>query len=121
MIRFRPEVRLGFIDKRLTRVLQAAAVWSFRTGVDVAVNSIEDGAPVHMQGSLHGFGLAIDLETARDVASETQQLGEFLAKWLDRDYDVVLEADHVHVEWDTHRTPVLPWPTRSPRPPGETT
>ena len=63
MIRFKPEVRIGFLDRRLADVLAAACQWSARTRIDVEVNSINDGPSVHMATSLHAYDLAIDLDT----------------------------------------------------------
>lgn len=106
MIRFKPEVRIGYIDARLADVLQAACVWSYRVRVDVEVNSIEDGFGVHMTDSLHYVGLAIDLDTVGDKEADTQELAEYLRRVLHPQYDIVFEGSHVHVEYDAHRPPL---------------
>ena len=64
---------------------------------------------VHMKGSFHGKGLAIDL---RDWALNDSQLKELVRnlnldlgnilvdeKW-EGEFDVVLEGNHIHVEFD---------------------
>ena len=105
-LRFKPEVRIGYCEERLTRVLEIASVWSLRTRVDVEINSINDGAGVHAPTSLHPFDLAVDLDTVGDTPADLDLLAEFLRRWLGREYDVVFEGDHVHVEWDARRPPL---------------
>lgn len=103
MIRFKPEVRISIFTSQITDVLFAASLWSVRVRVDVEINSIEDGPGVHMQGSLHPDGLAIDLDTVADKPADTLALGEYLRRALPAGYDVLFEGDHIHVEWDTKR------------------
>lgn len=106
MIRFKPEVRLGYLDAKLADVLTAACLWSVLTRVDVEVNSINDGPGVHMAGSLHYFNLAIDLDTVGDKPADLEALADYLRRWLHPQYDVLFEGSHVHVEWDAHRGPL---------------
>lgn len=101
MLRFEPNVRVGFFHSELGRVLEAAAWWSARSRIDVVVNSISDGT--HRANSLHYFDLAVDLDTEGDQVGDLRNLHAYLARILDRAYDVLLEGDHVHVEWDVHR------------------
>lgn len=110
MLRFKPEVRISYLDERLACPLTLATVWSLRNRIDVEVNSIEDGASVHMTGSLHGYGLAIDFDTTGDKRPDLESLAEWFRRHLPPQYDVVFEGDHVHVEWDTHRAAVLQRP-----------
>ncbi len=56
---------------------------------------------------MHPWDLALDLDTEGDRFSDTEQLYGYLARILSLDYDVLLEKDHVHVEWDTRRRPAL--------------
>lgn len=106
MIRFKPEVRISYLDERIATPLALACVWSLRTRVDVELNSIEDGAAVHMTGSLHGYGLALDFDTVGDKSPDLESLGEWFRRQLPVEYDVVYEGDHIHVEWDAHRSPL---------------
>lgn len=101
MIRFLPTVRLVELPDELCRVLQLAALWSLRAGVDVDVNSVDDGR--HGASTLHGASLAVDLDPATDTAEHTRGLAVFLARRLPPGFDVVFEADHVHVEYDSGR------------------
>ena len=70
------------------------------TGSEVTVTSTTDG--VHSKHSLHYSGNALDLRT-RDITDE--QAGEIvleLKRLLDKEYDIVLEGDHIHFEYDPH-------------------
>ena len=106
MLRFKPDVRVKYFSAQLDEVLRAATLWSLLERVDVEVNSIDDGPGVHMDGSLHGWSLAIDLDTVGDVPAQTFGLGDYLRRVLPAGYDIVWEGDHVHVEWDPHRGPL---------------
>jgi len=74
-----------------------AEVWA-RFGYQAVVTSGLDG--VHSEGSLHPNGLAEDYRT-RDVPLSVLpvMVAEVRAR-LGSDYDVVLESDHLHVEFD---------------------
>lgn len=106
MLRFRADVRIEFLNHHLAAVFAAACVWSLRARVDVEVNSVNDGAAVHMPGSLHSFDLALDLDTIGDRPADIRRLAEYLRRHLDPGFDVVLESDHVHVEYDARRPPL---------------
>lgn len=106
MLRFKPDVRIGDMCFAIVFVFAECCLWSFRAGVDVEVNSVEDPAPGRVAGSLHAFGLAVDVDTVGDVDRDTAALGEWLRRRLPPDYDVVLESTHVHVEFDAHRPPL---------------
>lgn len=62
----------------------------------VVFTSICDGA--HMKGSLHPLGLAVDVRIWG--VTDLPELMEDLRLALGSNYDVVLETDHVHVEYD---------------------
>lgn len=67
-------------------------------GRDAIITSARDGE--HSANSLHYEGKAIDLRT-RDLDDDTQADYRLrLAASLLPSFDVVLESDHIHVEWD---------------------
>lgn len=98
MLRFEPTVRIGYFGRELADILTHASVWSLRTRIDVVVNSAND--LTHGDVTLHTFDLALDLDTAGDQPADLAPLAMYLKRWLSSTYDVVLERDHVHVEWD---------------------
>ena len=66
-------------------------------GAECVITAGTDGK--HMEGSLHYKGCALDLRTF-NVAGKELQVKVALQQALGKDYDVVLEKDHVHVEYD---------------------
>jgi len=80
----------------------------------VYVTSIDDKQ--HGATTLHGWSLAVDLGVAGNVVAQLEKLHGFLARYLPLEYDVILERDHVHVEFDTHRKVVGFAPPRPPTP-----
>ncbi len=75
----------------------AAAVWT-AAGYTLTITSGLDS--LHGEGSLHPEGLAEDYRT-RDVApSDLARMVSTLKARLGSLYDVVLESDHLHVEFD---------------------
>lgn len=89
---------LGPWRRELVHVLNLAGIWSSRRRTTVQVNSLNDH--LHMDGSLHYSGLAVDLDTAGDSYSHLLDLHGFLAKNLAGGYDTIFERDHIHVEFD---------------------
>ncbi|HWR51224.1 MAG TPA: hypothetical protein VN428_08965 [Bryobacteraceae bacterium] len=88
----RPEILLGVVAAE--RVFEEA-------GVDLVVTACVDGK--HSAGSLHYAGQAVDLRT-RDLAAEARpKLGVRIRECLGEDYDVVLEPDHIHLEFQPKR------------------
>lgn len=101
MVRIKHDVDLRRIQAPMAVALVvAASVYSELGNVDTLVTSGAEGQ--HMAGSLHYVGLALDLRlpspatVARVVALLKDALGP--------QYDVVLEKDHIHVEFDPKTT-----------------
>lgn len=73
-------------------------------GVEMVVTSITDGK--HMQGSLHYVGMAADIRlpplslTQYILRQMRMSLGGNPDDNRVGEYDVVLENDHIHVEYD---------------------
>ena len=68
---------------------------------------IEEGATVtsgtdgkHKEGSLHYKGLAVDLRTRYFSNEICNMVANELRATLPDDFDVVLEATHIHLEYD---------------------
>lgn len=64
----------------------------------VVVTSANDGT--HMQGSKHFTDDALDLRVWRLSRLDQTNVVAFLQITLGRDYDVVDERNHIHVEYD---------------------
>ena len=86
--------KLELIDGLLT----CAEVY-YDLGYTLVITEIAGG--VHMKGSLHYEGLAADLRTSMVPRERLPSLVAALRRKLPRYWDVVLEKDHIHVEYDT--------------------
>lgn len=70
-------------------------------GLDLVVTSVCDGK--HSVTSLHYSGQAADLRiwNMEDPATVVEEIKDALGR--NPDYDVVLESDHIHFEWQPKR------------------
>jgi len=70
-------------------------------GQELVITSGLDG--VHSAGSYHYYGYAVDLRTRDmnkpDKEMAAKRLHHFLIN-ISHKYDVVLESDHIHVEYE---------------------
>lgn len=64
------------------------------------VTSCTDGK--HMKGSKHYSGYAIDIRTRHLTPREINILVSWFKMYHDDVYDMVVEKDHIHVEYDPH-------------------
>lgn len=84
----RPEILLAAVAAE--RVYEEA-------GHSFTITACLDGK--HTTGSLHYAGAAIDVRT-RDIAlAEVQKLLVRIKECLGGDFDVLLEVDHIHIEF----------------------
>ena len=90
---FYPEVvKIVTVARKTAPALEGDAVW---------ITSANDST--HMRGSLHYVNRAFDIRT-RNIIGDKQHEARL---WVERmqvalgdDYDVVLERDHIHAEYD---------------------
>lgn len=92
-LHFDPKIRI-ILDAALTTAppMQNNAVW---------VTSANDGE--HMVGSKHFLNHAFDIRIWNiqgDAHSKARVWVERMARVLGLDYDVILESDHIHAEYD---------------------
>lgn len=73
---------------------QAALIWGHQGKYNLRITSGTEGS--HSVGSLHPYGLALDIELPPQPGLAISEL----KKALGCGYDVILEGDHVHVEYD---------------------
>ena len=90
----RPELTLG--------LLVADAVWR-KHGQRLVITSLNDGK--HSLTSLHWAGQAGDLRTRYFTPEEVPEVAAELREDMghNSDYDVVVEDDHIHLEWQPKR------------------
>ena len=94
-------VILAGLDIKMRPALMAADyIWKLHDQ-ELVVTAGLDGA--HSAGSLHYYGLALDLRTRYfedDGAEAAVELQYELDKLCRGGYDVVLHSSHIHVEYD---------------------
>ncbi len=90
----RPEILLAMII--------ADGVYQ-KHGHDLVITSLLDGA--HSVTSLHYAGCAADLRTiaANIPGSTIDAIAADIRKALSGDYDVIVEPDHIHLEFQPRR------------------
>lgn len=88
----------GLSNEILLALLVAQSVYS-ETEAAMTITSLTDGR--HGIGSLHHTGDAVDLRLPMPATRE--QIVSQLRTALGASYDVILESDHIHVEYDPKR------------------
>ena len=98
-----PNVRIGDIHPNIGHAIDhARAVWE-ETGYQVLiVTSVNDGT--HGKGSLHPLGCALDIRKWNLREEHRPKVVSLLVKRLGKEYDVILESTHIHVEWQPKET-----------------
>lgn len=94
MIQLKAGVRTAGIRPEIVLALHVAeGIWQAQ-GRELVVTSLTDGR--HSRTSLHYAGAAVDL---RIWDLDAERARRELAEALGEDYDVVLEKDHIHCEF----------------------
>ncbi|PCI54133.1 MAG: hypothetical protein COB36_10605 [Alphaproteobacteria bacterium] len=91
---------LGMKTETLLAAIVANEVYALH-GHSLVITSITDGK--HGVGSYHGLGWAIDTRTRHLTDLETETIADEISERLGQFYDVVIEIDHIHIEFDAKR------------------
>jgi len=91
------QLSLGIQPVTFDAIHQVAKIYE-RHGQELVVTSVLDGA--HQRGSRHFLGLAFDARTRFFVPAEQLEVSEACKESLGPEYDVVLESNHLHIEYD---------------------
>lgn len=84
----------------------AAMVYLHKTGLPCVITSGTDGK--HGPNSLHYRGLALDLRTRHLPVDQVHPVYLAIKQALGDQFDVVLESDHLHLEFDPKEAPKNP-------------
>lgn len=84
----------------LLAVQAAAPLWA-EYGVALVITSANDSR--HSGTSLHYAGAGLDFRSRTLTRDQAKHVTDELRRCLGRDFDVVLESDHVHVEYQPRR------------------
>lgn len=98
MLLLKPGVRVAGLRPEILFAVIAAERVCAEMGVDCVITACVDG--VHKAGSLHYCGLAVDLRSRDFGPGDADEAIARIKQCLGADYDVVLENDHIHVEFD---------------------
>lgn len=101
MLRFKEGVTVKFTEE-VNTILEAAEYTFQANGYSCVCTSGIDGK--HMEGSLHYKAKAVDLRSRHVSAEMLPKIVDELRERLGKDYDVVVEGDHIHVENDPKST-----------------
>jgi hypothetical protein len=72
-----------------------------KNSAELVITSSNDSR--HTRTSLHYNGCAVDLRT-RHVQEPTRiSIADEIGAALNQDFDVILESDHIHIEWQPRR------------------
>jgi hypothetical protein len=88
LLGIRPELMMG---------LNVAASVYLEVGEVLVVTSVTDGK--HKKSSLHHAGQAADLRTRYFDNATIVQVAEMLRGRLTNEFNVVVESDHIHLEY----------------------
>lgn len=97
----KPGVKAGGIRPEMIFVVLAAFKASLDFGFDLVITSITEGK--HSRTSLHFSGAAIDIRINNMPAGVPDKVVKRLRASLTDEYDVLLERDHIHAEWQPKR------------------
>ncbi len=70
-------------------------------GQELVATSINDSK--HSETSLHYSGCAVDLRTHYFKKDEVKMVASDIRERLTIDYDVIVEKDHIHLEYQPRR------------------
>lgn len=97
MLRIKPGVRIHGMRAELALAATIIAGVFAPLGLDAVITAGIDGQ--HARGSFHYLGLAFDFRTRDLPAEKVQEVLAEIQACLGEDFDVLFEADHIHVEF----------------------
>jgi hypothetical protein len=97
MLLLKPGVRVAGLRPEILIAVVAAERVCAEMGVDCVITACVDS--VHQAGSLHYCGLAVDLRSRDFRPGDADKAITRIRQCLGADYDVVLENDHIHLEY----------------------
>lgn len=97
MFKLKHTAGLAGMQPELVPAMIVAAELLRELGFDCVVTSITDSQ--HKGASLHYVGYALDLRTRHIPAEQHEAIRAELAARLGPQYDIILETDHIHLEY----------------------
>lgn len=98
-IRLKSNVRLSdFSSQALLAVMVSWSIYAQSGAEEFVLTSVNDS--VHGKNSLHGSGDAFDCRIWVLEEDVRQTVADEIGRSLGEDFDVILESDHIHIEYD---------------------
>jgi len=97
MIQIKPGAKVNGIQPEMIIALMVAN--DVYSKYDTPCGITEGTGGKHGTGSLHYVGLAIDIRTRNIVGGKEEFIAQQIRVNLGEQYDVVLESDHIHIEF----------------------
>jgi hypothetical protein len=72
--------------------------WFRSVNKEFVITSGNDGK--HLPNSKHYSGEAFDLRTRHLTEAQTLECRDYLRSKLDNQFDIIIESDHIHIEYD---------------------
>lgn len=91
----------GLAPEMVLGIMVASSVYA-NHGYRMVITSITDGT--HSYTSLHYIGHAVDLRIREIPSDDLESIVGDMKRSLTNDYDVVLEKDHIHLEYQPKRS-----------------
>ena len=102
MIRFKQGTKVfGIRPELIMAILVAEGVYN-KYSTDLVLTSVVGGR--HSFTSLHYTGCAFDIRTRELNPDHIEEIGEAIRQALTSEYDVVVERDHIHIEFQPKRS-----------------
>jgi len=97
LLKLKSSVNPSQIKPEVLLALQVAlTIWDRQSEPVLTITSIADSK--HGPASLHYVGYAVDIRI-RELRSDPKLLSDALRDSLVDDYDVILESNHIHLEY----------------------
>lgn len=101
-------MKLDHVQGARIRGIRSEIVWALgvtdeifaRYGVEAVITSGIDGK--HSRGSIHYSGGAVDLRSRDFADGDAEKAVAELKDALGPDFDVILEHNHIHLEYQPH-------------------
>lgn len=100
-MKFKPGVRVFGVRPELTLAIIAVNSVYEAEGYDLVITSVTEGK--HSRASLHYAGQAFDCRIWGIPELKLQEFVRILQQALTDEFDVVLEKDHIHIEFQPKR------------------
>ena len=97
MIHIKPGVSLASLKPQMVLLIAIADGVFAKRNVECIVTSADEGT--HGRGSAHFTGFAVDLRTRTLEPGDRSQVAHEIRYAAGESYDIVLEGDHIHCEY----------------------